>query len=243
MRLDKILANSGYGSRSTVKQLIRRGEVQIAGQLARDPGQLLGPEEMRQISISGQAVRVRLHYHLLLHKPAGLVTALQDQKLPTIASLLPKEFLVQGLVPVGRLDRDSTGLLFLTSDGTLNHRLASPRWQISKTYLVSYRGAALTGLEVDLFARGILLDGTEPCLPARLIPGPDNTARLIIQEGKYHQVKRMLAETGRQVTGLHRTGFGPLSLESSLGPGQSREPAAGELKALYSAVKLQQPLF
>ncbi len=241
MRLDKLLARSGYGSRSEIKQMVRRGQILLAGQQVRDPGLLLTADTARQVTISGQAIRIRLHHHLLFNKPAGLITALQDKSLPTIASLLPDAYLKQGLVPVGRLDRDSTGLLLLTSDGTLNHRLASPRWQIKKNYLVSYEGEDLTDTEVAAFAQGLLLDGSELCQPALLLPGPAKTARIILREGKYHQVKRMLAAVERQVTGLHRTAFGPLVLDETIEPGSWRELTDSEIKALYKAVGLDQP--
>ncbi len=239
MRLDKILANSAYGSRTEVKKLIRRGLVLVAGQPVRDPGRLLTAQEAAQITIAGQPATIRFSYHLQLHKPAGLITALQDQSLPTIASLLPDAYLKQGLAPVGRLDRDSTGLLLLTSDGQLNHRLASPRWQIEKDYLISYEGDDLTETEVAAFAQGLLLDKAERCQPALLLPGPAKTARVIIREGKYHQVKRMLAAVDRQVVSLARTAFGPLLLDENLEPGSWRELTDSEIKALYRAVGLE----
>ncbi len=241
MRLDRILANSGYGSRSTVRSLIRSGRISVAGQTVRDPGLAVQDEAMDRIVLDGQPITVRRYIHLMLYKPAGLVTALTDPRLPTIADLIPDAFNNSGLVPVGRLDRDATGLLLLTNDGTLNHRLASPRWGIWKSYRLTYLGDTFHEDLCCLFAAGLLLPNGERCLPAILGLRGNHEADLQIHEGKFHQVKRMVAAVGREVQTLHRYALGPLVLDPQLCAGQSRLLTDKEAAALYRSVQLQSP--
>lgn len=243
MRLDRILSNSGYGTRSDVRQMIRNGRVSVAGITARDPGQAVSQQEMTAILLDGQKLAVRLHRHLMLYKPAGLITAMDDPHLPTIADLIPSAWKNSGITPVGRLDRDATGLLLLTNDGTLNHRLASPRWGVWKTYRVTYSGSPLGDTESRLFATGLILPDGQHCRPAILTLLPDNAADLAIHEGKFHQVKNMVQAVGRKVITLHRTTFGPLQLDESISPGGSRELTPAEAEALYKAVQIDQVIF
>lgn len=243
MRLDRILANSGYGSRSDIRQMIRDGRLSVGGIPIRDPGWSVPPQLIEAILLDGQTVSVRLHTHLMLNKPAGLVTALDDPRLPTIADLIPAAWQNSSIAPVGRLDRDATGLLLLTDDGTLNHRLASPRWGIWKTYRITYSGPALGDQECRLFAAGLALPDGQRCRPAILTRLPDNTADLAIHEGKFHQVKRMIKAVDREVVSLHRTAFGPLLLDDALPAGDCRLLTPDETAALYQAAELEQPLF
>lgn len=239
---------SGYGSRTDVRKLLRDGRVCVDGVITRDPGfrlpdvPVLQGDARRgtppQILIDGQIPVLRRWIHLMLHKPAGIVTALEDARHPTVADHIPLQFRNRNVAPVGRLDIDVTGLLLLTSDGVLGHRLASPKWEIDKTYRVHYEGPPLTVQEVDLFTRGIMLpDGTR-CLPARLDPVSDGLAFLTIHEGRFHQVKNMMSACGRPVAALCRLRTGPLELDAMLPPGSCRELTGEETAALYAAVSL-----
>ena len=239
MRLDRVLSNAGYGSRSEVRQMVRDGRISVAGIKARDPGQAVSQQEMAAIQLDGALLVVRLYRHLMLNKPAGLITAMDDPHLPTIADLIPASWKSSGVSPVGRLDRDATGLLLLTNDGTLNHRLASPRWGVWKTYRVTYSGYALGDAESRQFAAGLVLPDGLRCRPAILTPLQEHTADLAIHEGKFHQVKNMVQAVGRKVITLHRMTFGPLELDETLRPGSSRELTQAEADALYKVVQLE----
>ena len=238
MRLDRLLANSGYGSRSAVRQLIRSGRITVDGCVVRDPGFTVAEGSAPVVERDSLILTCRRHIHLMLNKPAGLVTAMEDPNWPTVAELIPPAWQHSSLVPVGRLDRDATGLLLLTSDGMLNHRLASPRWGVWKTYRVTYAGQPLTEQECRQFTEGLVLPDGLHCRPALLTRLPDNQAQIAIHEGKFHQVKRMVQAVGREVTRLHRQSFGPLQLDASLEPGICRELEKTEADALYQAVQL-----
>ena len=242
MRLDKALADSGYGTRSEVRDLVRSGRVLVDGAVVRDPGAVLPAGAEGRISVDGAGARIRRHLHLMMHKPAGYLTALDDPKQPTVAELVPKNLATRGLAPVGRLDVDTTGLLLLTNDGTLGHRLANPKWHVDKVYHVwTEGGAPFAEADVGRFAAGLVLgDGTE-CQPASLdVLGPAE-ARLTLREGKFHQVKRMMQSTGRTVVRLHRETMGPLSLDPDLRPGACRELTDEEAALLYKAASLEAP--
>lgn len=238
MRLDRCLANAGLGSRTEVRDLVKRGQVTIAGQLVLDPGYRVRTEEAAEVCVNGQSILVRHQIHLMLHKPAGLVTALDDKHQPTIASLVPEQLWRRGLFPVGRLDKDTTGLLILTTDGTLGHRLASPHWEVWKKYAVTVEGAAFNDGDPALFAAGLILPDGLACQPARLDVQASHQASLSIHEGKFHQVKRMMQATGRTVTRLHRESVGSLELDPQLLPGHWRELTPDESQALYQLVDL-----
>ncbi|MDD2533872.1 MAG: pseudouridine synthase [Eubacteriales bacterium] len=238
MRLDRCLANAGFGSRTEVKELIRRGLVTVGGVIVRDAGLAVDAGETQAIHVGGESAMVRRHLHYMLHKPAGLLTALDDKRLPTIGDLLPTHLRQRGIFPIGRLDRDTTGLLILTTDGTLGHRLASPQWEVWKTYEVTIDGAPFDASDVTLFAAGLqLLDGLA-CRPAQLEPTSLYSADLTIHEGKFHQIKRMMLSTGRTVTKLHRRSVGGLMLDAQLAPGEFRELTTAEIAALYQLVEL-----
>ena len=239
MRLDRCLANAGLGSRSEVRDLVKKGQVTISGQIVRDPGYRIQPEQTDVVCVKGQSILVRHQIHLMLHKPAGLVTALDDKHLPTIASLVPEQLWQRGLFPVGRLDRDTTGLLILTTDGTLGHRLASPHWEVWKKYELTVEGAAFTAVDPELFVHGLILPDGLHCQPAKLEIHTSHAASLTIHEGKFHQVKRMMLATGRTVTRLHRHSVGSLALDPGLAPGQWRELAPDEIQSLYQLVDLE----
>ena len=240
LRLDRYLVALAVGSRSQVQALIRSGAVSVEGEVQRNPS--LSCREGAAITLRGEALDTRLQRHYLLHKPARLLTAARDPRQPTVMSLMPPECQTLGCMPVGRLDKDTTGLLLLTTDGELNHRLLAPGRHVEKTYLATVDGP-LNGTDVLRFAQGLDL-GDFTALPAKLeiVSAADtlSVGRVTLREGKYHQVKRMFEAIGRQVTALHRERFGPLRL-GELPPGQWRELNCAELHAIYEAVGLSDP--
>ncbi|MEA4889707.1 MAG: pseudouridine synthase [Clostridiaceae bacterium] len=236
MRLDRCLANSGYGSRQEIKKAIRLGLVQVNGETIQDSGFAVDDHLQDNIVIDGKPACLRRHIHLMMNKPAGLITAMDDPRLPTIAGLIPAGLRHTGLFPVGRLDRDATGLLLLTNDGTLGHRLASPRWEVWKTYRVTVEGCPFTDQDPAAFAAGLILPDGQVCRPAKLDILGSFEAQLTIHEGKYHQVKRMMLGTGRKVVTLHRQSIGSLILDEKIAPGEVRELTEQEQKALYELV-------
>ena len=242
IRLDRCLVALGVGSRSQVQKLIRAGAVAAAGETLRDPAAQIA--EGTPICVRGEPLDTRLARTVLLDKPAGLLTAARDRKQPTVMNLLPPAFGTLGCMPVGRLDKDTTGLLLLTTDGELAHRLLSPARHVDKTYLAEVDGP-LTAREAGRMAEGLLLDGeTEPTRPARLeiLESRADFARayLTIHEGRFHQVKRMFEAVGRTVTALRRVSFGPLRLEGDPRPGFWRDLTAEEERALRRAAGLEE---
>ena len=235
IRLDRLLATLALGSRTEVGAMIRRGRVAVDGGAVRDPGKQV--PETAAITLDGAPLDTRLERHVMLHKPAGLLTAARDKKQPTVMELLPPVYAGIGCMPVGRLDKDTTGLLLLTTNGELNHRLLAPGRHVDKVYLAGV-DAPLTAREAEAFAAGLEL-GDFTAAPALLeiLPGDGRTARVTIHEGKFHQVKRMFEAVGRTVLTLHRERFGPLTLDPELEPGQWRELKEDELAALREAVK------
>jgi 16S rRNA pseudouridine516 synthase len=241
MRLDRYLANAGAGSRRDVRRLIQDGHVRVAGQLTRDAACQVAEGAAAAVEVDGQPIVRHKHVYLMLNKPAGLLTALEDRRYPTIAGLIPPRLLAAGVFPVGRLDRDATGLLILTSDGTLGHRLASPRWAVWKTYAVTAEGTAFSDADPPAFAGGVRLADGQVCRPARLEIIAPNQALLSIHEGKYHQVKKMMLATSRRVTALHRIRVGTLLLDEKIAPGECRELTEQEIGDLYRLVELPVP--
>lgn len=233
-RLDKRIAAAGGFSRREVKELIRLGRVTVDGVRAAAPEQKV--DDSAAIAVDGQPLLWEPLLYIMLHKPAGVLTATEDRSAPTVLELLPPPWRRRGLSPVGRLDKDTEGLLLLTDDGTLNHRLTSPRHHVDKVYYARV-DAPLSPEDVTAFAEGIpLKDFT--CLPARLDILSAAECRVTVQEGKFHQVRRMLAARGKNVVYLKRLTMGPLSLDGALAPGESRKLTDREVKALYGAVGL-----
>lgn len=224
MRLDKLLANSGYGTRSEVKELLRQGRVCLRGETVRDPGLSVTEEMGSEITLDGQPIIASEFLYFCLNKPDGYLTAMSDDRLPCVGDLLPPNLKTKKISPVGRLDYHTTGVLLLTNDGDLSHRLTSPKWHREKAYLVTYSGDELTDKERMLFESGMTLmekgHAPEKLKPARLEILPDHQCRLILTEGKTHQVKRMIAATGRSVEALHRERIGTLTLKEGQMPGE-----------------------
>lgn len=230
-RLDKLLAGTGKWSRREVKVLVRQGLVRVDGRLAASAEDKLDPAAAI-ITVAGETISLCRFTYVMLHKPAGVLTATEDRKQPTVLDLLPPELRRIGLAPVGRLDKDTEGLLLLTNDGELAHRLLSPKYHVDKRYLARVDGE-LSAADTEAFARGMTLgDGLE-CLPAGLEVLPDRVCIVTLREGKFHQVKRMLAARGAPVLYLKRLSMGPLTLDDSLAAGAYRLLRAEEISALY----------
>lgn len=228
-RLDKFLSGAGAGSRSQVKLLLKQGRVTVDGQPETDPGRKVEPKSQR-IALDGQLLTGKRRLVVMLNKPAGYVTATEDSRQPTVMELLPPEYRKMELKPVGRLDKQTEGLLLFTNDGELLHRLISPRKQVAKIYFARHEGQAGQA-DVQAFADGLeLADGTK-CLPARLEPLGPGQSRITVCEGKYHQVRRMMASRGMQVGYLERQQEAFLTLEG-LPRGQVRELTSEEIARL-----------
>lgn len=235
-RLDKLLAGTGKWSRREVKALVRQGLVRVDGRLAASAEDKLDPAAA-VVTVAGETISLCRFTYVMLHKPAGVLTATEDRKQPTVLDLLPPELRRIGLAPVGRLDKDTEGLLLLTNDGELAHRLLSPKYHVDKRYLARVDGE-LSAADTEAFARGMTLgDGLE-CLPAGLEVLPDRVCIVTLREGKFHQVKRMLAARGAPVLYLKRLSMGPLTLDDSLAAGAYRLLRAEEILALYRACGL-----
>lgn len=235
-RLDKLLAGTGKWSRREVKALVRQGLVRVDGRLAASAEDKCDPAAA-VVTVAGETVALHRFTYVMLHKPAGLLTATEDRKQPTVLDLLPPELRRIGLAPVGRLDKDTEGLLLLTNDGELAHRLLSPKYHVEKRYLARVDGE-LSAADTEAFARGMTLgDGLE-CRPAGLELLPDRVCIVTLREGKFHQVKRMLAARGAPVLYLKRLSMGPLTLDDSLAAGAYRLLRAEEISALYRVCDL-----
>lgn len=235
IRLDRYLATLGVGSRSQVQKLIRQGAARVDGVPVRDPG--FACREGADLTVNGEMLDSRLMRHVMLNKPAGLLTAARDKKQPTVMDLLPPVYVSIGCMPVGRLDKDTTGLLLLTCDGELNHRLLAPNRHVDKTYIAQVDAPLCPG-HVQAFAEGLDLGDFTAQGAALTILAPQ-TARVTVHEGKFHQVKRMFEAVGLTVTALHRELFGPLTLPADLPEGAWRELTEEETAALYHAAQME----
>ena len=235
MRLDKLLARLGEASRSGCRELLRAGRVQVNGETARS-GAYSVPEGAI-VTLDGKALDCRMNRYLMMNKPAGALTAREDARQRTVMDLLPPMYGSLGCMPVGRLDKDTTGLLLLTTDGELAHRLIAPARHVDKVYEAKVEGV-LEQTDVEAFASGIPL-GDFTALPAKLEILAPNRGRVTVREGKFHQVKRMFGAVGKPVQALHRLRFGPLSLDETLPPGDYRELNDEEIAALYAAAGMK----
>ena len=231
-RLDKLLAATGQWSRKEAKALVKAGRVQVGGARPKGPEDKVA--EGTPVTVDGRPIATEQGVYVMLHKPAGVVSSTQDPRERTVLDLLPQHLRRRALFPVGRLDKDTTGLLLFTNDGELAHRLLSPKRHVWKTYEATVTGR-LTAADEEAFARGITLSDFT-ALPARmeiLSAGEDESrARVQVREGKFHQIKRMFGALGHEVTALSRLTFGALRLPAELPPGQYRELTEEELSAL-----------
>jgi len=239
MRVDRWLTTLGVCSRSEGKDLIRKGQVRVNDRPVRDPGES-AETETDLLEVRGERIDGRVIRHVLMNKPAGLLTAARDPKQPVVMDLLPKVYSAVGCMPVGRLDRDTTGLLVLTCDGEMSHRLLAPGRHVDKVYDARVTGK-LTEKEVSAFAEGLALsDFTAMPAVLEILEAGEKTSRglVTVAEGKFHQVKRMFSATGHEVLELRRIRFGPLSLPEDLEEGAWRELTAEELARLRSAAEM-----
>lgn len=231
MRLEHLLMTHFPLSRKEMKKAIREGRVTIGDQIANHVSNNVDPQIL-PVCLDGQAILDQTQVYYLLNKPAGYITATQDQDLPTVLDLIAPQDRVEGLYPIGRLDRDTQGLLLLTNNGPLGFRLLHPQYHLTKTYLVTVNGL-LTQEDILAFAQGIRFIGGAQCQPALLTihqaSPQQSTASVTLDEGKYHQVKKMFLSVGVKVTSLMRTDFGPFHLDPQLAPGQYRPLSEAEL--------------
>ena len=246
MRLDKYLAEMGEGTRQEVKAFIRKGRVMVNGVPVKKPEAKV-EEGKDQVTLDGRKIPYQKYLYYMLNKPAGVITATTDSRERTVLDLLGEDRR-KDLFPVGRLDKDTEGLLLITNDGPLAHRLLSPRKHVDKCYYAKVRGE-VTGEDVEQFAQGLFLAGLgeekeEKTMPARLEilktapaagkedPGFVSEILLTIQQGKFHQVKRMFQAVGKEVLYLKRLSMGSLKLDPELAPGQYRELTKEEMERL-----------
>jgi 16S rRNA pseudouridine516 synthase len=251
-RLDKILAHTGLGTRSEIKQLVKCGAVTVNGSVAKDSGMQVNPQRDK-LAVNGESILYREHVYLMMNKPPDVVSATEDTRERTVVDLLDEAYRHYAVFPVGRLDKDTEGLLLLTNDGALAHRLLSPRKHVPKTYYARVLGR-VDAADGEAFKRGVELDDGYTTLPADLevlsqgngegggsgVGGAINNVGggghsevlLTIVEGKFHQVKRMFIAVGKRVIYLKRMSMGPLKLDESLRLGEYRELSAVELAEL-----------
>lgn len=232
IRLDKYLADMGVGTRSEVKNFIRRGMVTVDGAAASRPEQKIQPERQTVMVNGSQVCYVEFEYYML-NKPAGVVSAVTDTREKTVLDLLTGKKR-KDLFPVGRLDKDTEGLLLITNDGELSHRLLSPSKHVDKTYFARIQGRA-TADDIRAFSEGIDIGDEKPALPAVLKilkTGDTSEVEVTIQEGRFHQVKRMFEAVGKKVIYLKRLSMGSVVLDETLPPGGYRELTKEELERL-----------
>ncbi|MCG7335562.1 rRNA pseudouridine synthase [Sporosarcina sp. ACRSM] len=233
MRLDKLLANMGYGSRKEVRQLLKKGVVRVNTETVKDAALHIDTDK-DEVTILGEKVVYKEFIYLMMNKPQGVLSATEDLRDRTVIDLLDAEFRHFEPFPVGRLDKDTEGFLLLTNDGKLAHNLLSPKKGVPKTYFAHIEGI-VTEEDVERFAEGVILDDGYETKPGRLVilkSAPVSEIELTITEGKFHQVKRMFEAVGKKVVYLKRLSMGPLSLDKGLDLGANRELTAEEIALL-----------
>ena len=228
-RLDKFLCDCGVGTRSQVKAILKAGRVTVDGKPEKDNGRKIDPEK-QQICLDGVVLGRRGRVVVMLNKPAGFVTATEDAREKTVMELIPEQYRYLELKPVGRLDKATEGLLLFTNDGDLLHRLISPKKEVPKIYYARHEGEA-TEADVQAFSVGLTLADGTVCLPAKLEPIGPGESFVTVCEGKYHQVRRMMASRGMHVEYLERRQEGSLTL-ADLPRGQIRELTEQEIQTL-----------
>ncbi|MBQ8359133.1 MAG: rRNA pseudouridine synthase [Oscillospiraceae bacterium] len=228
-RLDKFLCDSGAGTRSQVKAILKSGRVTVDGAVERDNSRKIDPA-VQTVCLDGEVLGGRRRIVVMLNKPAGYVTATEDKNDRTVMELLPLEIRMQDVKPVGRLDKATEGLLLFTNDGDLLHRLISPKKEVPKVYYARHEGRA-TQEDVAAFEAGLTLADGTCCLPAKLESLGEGQSRITVCEGKYHQVRRMMASRNMPVIYLERQHEGDLSL-GDLPRGAVRELTEEELALL-----------
>ncbi len=231
IRLDKYLGDLGTAPRRELKRIIRAGRVRVDGVAVTAPETKLDPFSA-VVTLDGERLVWAEHHYYMMNKPAGVLTATEDRRQKTVLDLLPEELRRMGLFPVGRLDRDTRGLLLLTDDGDFAHRVISPKFAVEKLYDASVEGTPDES-DAAAFAEGLVLgDGTR-CRPARLEILGEGRCLVAVTEGKYHQVKRMLAARGKPVTALKRLSIGALRLPEGLPEGAVAELGEEDLCRVF----------
>ena len=238
MRIDKMLANIGYGSRKEVKKLLKSGAVKVDGMTIKDAKQHVDPEQ-QTVTVYGEEVEYREFIYLMMNKPPGILSATEDDRQETVVDILQEEDQVFAPFPVGRLDKDTEGLLLLTNDGQLAHRLLSPKKHVPKTYFAIIEGE-VTEDDIVAFKQGVTLEDGYHTKPGNLEivkSGPISEIKLTITEGKFHQVKRMFEAVDKRVTYLKRLTMADLVLDETLELGEYRELTEEELEGLLKYEK------
>lgn len=232
MRLDKLLSEMGYGTRSQVKKDITKGNVTVNGEAVRKPETKIDTET-DTVLVCGKTVTYAKYEYFMLNKPAGVVSATEDRREKTVLDLI-RDKKREDLFPVGRLDKDTEGLLLITNNGELAHRLLSPKKHVDKVYYVRVRGT-VTEQDVEQFREGLDIGDEKMTLPAELkilYSGEESEAEITIREGRFHQVKRMFRAVGKEVVFLKRLRMGTLVLDERLAPGEYRRLTEEEVNGL-----------
>lgn len=235
MRIDKVLSNLGYGSRKDVKKLLKDGAVKVNQVVVKDAKQHIDPEN-DVVTLNGEEIQYREFIYLMMNKPPGVISATEDNRDETVIDLLEIEDQVFEPFPVGRLDKDTEGLLLITNDGQLSHKLLSPKKHVPKTYFAVIEGE-VTEADIEAFRKGVTLDDGYETKPGELIilkTGLTSDIELTITEGKFHQVKRMFQAVDKRVIYLKRITMGPLPLDETLELGEYRELTDEELEMLMN---------
>ncbi|QHE53315.1 pseudouridine synthase [Pontibacillus sp. HMF3514] len=235
MRIDKVLANMGFGTRKEVKKLLKSGVVRVDGSSIKDAKTHVNPDE-QEITVHGEPVEYREFIYIMMNKPQGLISATEDASDMTVIDILQPEDQIFEPFPVGRLDKDTEGLLLITNDGKLTHQLLSPKKGVGKRYYAVIDGE-VTEKDQDAFQKGVTLDDGYKTKPAELEileSGATSEIELVITEGKFHQVKRMFESVDKRVTFLKRLSMAGLELDNDLEPGEYRELNDEEIEFLYS---------
>ena len=237
IRLDKLIAYAAGLTRSQAGKAIRSGSVKVNGSILQKPEQKID-ENACSVSLNGETIHFKRYRYFLLNKPTGVITASIDGSQKTVLDLFPHELRKLRLFPVGRLDKDTSGLLLVTNNGEFAHRLISPKSEIDKIYRATVSGS-LTDADMMQFRSGLILaDGTH-CLPAGLTILGESECLVTIREGKYHQVRRMLAAVGKPVLTLQRVSIGPLDISSAPGEGHYRELTDEELCIMFNILHME----
>jgi 16S rRNA pseudouridine516 synthase len=235
MRIDKMLANLGFGSRKEVKGLLKKGAVKVNGEMVKDAKEHIDPNKDK-VTINDQEVVYKEFIYLMMNKPAGVISATEDNRDETVIDLLELEDQVYEPFPVGRLDKDTEGLLLITNDGQLAHRLLSPKKHVPKMYFAVIEGE-VSEEDVQAFRKGVTLDDGYETKPGELTilkSGLMSDIELTITEGKFHQVKRMFQAVGKRVVYLKRMTMGTLKLDETLELGEYRELTDEEIEELMN---------
>lgn len=237
-RVDKVLANLGYGSRKDIKKMCKNGEVTIEGEIIKDSSFKFDPKN-NVIKVNGEEVRYREFIYLMMNKPQDVISATHDNLHETVIDIIDDEFKTFEPFPIGRLDKDTEGLLLISNDGKLAHKLLSPKKNIGKTYYADIDGR-VTDEDIKSFEEGVYIDDFYKTLPAKLEileSGEQSKIELTIMEGKFHQVKRMFHAVDKEVIYLKRISMGTIKLDEELELGEYRELNEDELEELFNSVK------